>query len=101
MRAFTVVDALRKLTRRDTIAETVGWSAVKDLPGASAHGIGFLLLTGADDASPTTATPPVDKGVANPTATKPLPPKPVPPRPPIKLAPRLEQRFCKRCRVGW
>ncbi len=47
LRAFTVVDALRRITRRDTIAETVGWSAVKDLPGASAQGIGFLLLTGA------------------------------------------------------
>ena len=88
MRAFTVVDALRKLTRRDTIAETVGWSAVKALPGANAHGIGFLLLTGADESAASTP-PPVDKGVANPTAAKPLPPTPVPPRPPIQLAPRL------------
>ncbi|MFO0591326.1 MAG: thrombospondin type 3 repeat-containing protein [Polyangiaceae bacterium] len=54
LRAFTVVDALRRITRRDTIAETVGWSAVKDLPGASAQGIGFLLLTGT---SPESAAP--------------------------------------------
>ena len=46
LRAFAVASALRKLTRRDAIAETVGWAAVKDLPGASAHGIGFLLFTG-------------------------------------------------------
>ncbi len=54
LRAFAVVDVLRKITRRDTIAETVGWAAVKDLPGANAQGIGFLLLTGAvaPDASP-------------------------------------------------
>ena len=63
LRAFAVADALRKLTRRDTIAETVGWAAVKDLPGASAHGIGFLLLTGAPDApdpkaAPARTTPP-------------------------------------------
>jgi OOP family OmpA-OmpF porin len=50
LRAFAVADALRRLTRRDTIAETVGWAAVKDLPGAAAHGIGFLLLTGVPDA---------------------------------------------------
>ncbi len=49
LRAFAVASALRQITRRDTIAETVGWAAVKDLPGASGHGIGFLLLTGAPE----------------------------------------------------
>lgn len=52
LRAFAVAHALRGITRRDTIAETVGWAAVKDLPGASAHGIGFLLLTGATEVVP-------------------------------------------------
>ncbi len=61
LRAFAVADVLRKLTRRDTIAETVGWAAVKDLPGASAHGVGFLLLTGAPDAAPAVAPTPAPK----------------------------------------
>ncbi|MEZ4294422.1 MAG: thrombospondin type 3 repeat-containing protein [Polyangiaceae bacterium] len=72
LRAFTVVDALRRFTRRDTIAETVGWAAVKDLPGAAAHGIGFLLLTGA-------VTPPD-------VAVQPAPPA-SPPASPPKQAP--------------
>jgi OOP family OmpA-OmpF porin len=46
LRAFAVASELRKITRRDAIAETVGWAAVKDLPGAGAQGIGFLLFTG-------------------------------------------------------
>lgn len=50
LRAFTIVDALRKITRRDTIAETVGWAAVKDQGGASAFGVGFLILAGIPDA---------------------------------------------------
>jgi len=85
LRAFTVVDALRRLTRRDAIAETVGWAAVKDLPGASAQGSGFLLLTGADEsaAPPTT----VDKPVANPTAPKAAPVGPKLPLKPPQKAP--------------
>ena len=78
LRAFTVVDALRRITRRDTIAETVGWSAVKDLPGASAQGIGFLLLTGASSADATAST------TATPPATPPKSPKPVSPLGPPK-----------------
>jgi OmpA-OmpF porin, OOP family len=50
LRAFAIVDALRKITRRDTIAETVGWAAVKDQGGASAFGVGFLILAGSPDA---------------------------------------------------
>ena len=58
LRAFAVASALRQITRRDTIAETVGWAAVKDVPGASGHGIGFLLFTGASSAPDAPATPP-------------------------------------------
>ncbi|MBK8253604.1 MAG: thrombospondin type 3 repeat-containing protein [Polyangiaceae bacterium] len=52
LRAFVVVDAIRRFTRREGIAETVGWAAVKDLPGSSGHGIGFLLLTGPASEAP-------------------------------------------------
>jgi hypothetical protein len=44
-RAFAVVDALRRFTRRVGVAETVGWAAVKSQPRAEQYGIGFLLLT--------------------------------------------------------
>jgi hypothetical protein len=44
-RAFAVVLTLRWLTHRDAAAETVGWGAVRDLPGAAASGIGLLLLS--------------------------------------------------------
>jgi OOP family OmpA-OmpF porin len=43
-RAFAVVTTIRWLTHRDAAAETVGWGAVRDLPGAAASGIGILLL---------------------------------------------------------
>ncbi|HQP33974.1 MAG TPA: thrombospondin type 3 repeat-containing protein [Polyangiaceae bacterium] len=43
-RAFAVVLALRTFTFRDGVAETVGWSAVKDQPGAAGSGLGFLVL---------------------------------------------------------
>jgi hypothetical protein len=89
LRAFAVVEALRKLTRRDAIAETVGWAAVKDLPGASAAGVGFLLLTGASGAdakqvaadqpkptaSPKPAPAPLKAATAKPA---PAPQKPAP-----------------------
>jgi hypothetical protein len=81
LRAFTVVDALRRITRRDTIAETVGWSAVKDLPGASAQGIGFLLLTGASS----TETP-------GPTITRTPVPKPVSPLAPARRSDKLPRQ---------
>jgi hypothetical protein len=46
MQAFALVDALRKLTRREGVAETVSWVAVKDLPRAAEHGVGWMILTG-------------------------------------------------------
>jgi hypothetical protein len=43
-RAFAVALTLRWLTHRDGAAETVGWAAVRDLPGADATGLGILVL---------------------------------------------------------
>ncbi|HVW25326.1 MAG TPA: thrombospondin type 3 repeat-containing protein [Polyangiaceae bacterium] len=42
--SFAVALTLRALTHRDGAAESVGWGAVRDLPGAAASGIGLLLL---------------------------------------------------------
>lgn len=88
LRAFAVADALRRLTRRDTIAETVGWAAVKDLPGAATHGIGFLLLTGAPDPAPTPGKPAPAPGKPAPAPGKPAPtPTPGQPAPTPTPAP--------------
>jgi hypothetical protein len=57
-RSFAVVLALRAFTFRDGVAETVGWSAVKDQPRAELNKIGFLVLVGdepAPNASPAAA----------------------------------------------
>ncbi len=43
--SFAVVEALRGFTHRDEAAETIGFSAVKKLPGAE-RGVGFLVLGG-------------------------------------------------------
>jgi hypothetical protein len=53
-RAFAVVHALATLSRRDAIAETVGWDAVKKQPGAES-GIGFMILVA--PSQPTKANP--------------------------------------------
>lgn len=52
-RSFAVVLALRMYTFRDGVAETVGWSAVKDQPGADKNGLGFLVLVGDEPLAPT------------------------------------------------
>ena len=52
-RSFAVVLALRTSTFRDGVAETVGWSAVKDQPGAATQGVGILVL--GDAAAPAIA----------------------------------------------
>ena len=67
LRAFATVDAIRRFTRRDDVAETVAWSAVKSLSGAAAYGIGFMILEG--------------KSVAGPPPTESGPPKKVPAAP--------------------
>jgi len=44
-RSFAIVEALRRYTHRDDVAETIGWSAVRKLPGAAERGVGFLVLS--------------------------------------------------------
>ncbi|MBX3228877.1 MAG: thrombospondin type 3 repeat-containing protein [Labilithrix sp.] len=43
-RSFAVVRVLSTFSRRDGEAETVGWDAVKNQPGAAASGLGFTIL---------------------------------------------------------
>ena len=43
-RSFAIVFALRRLTHRDEVAETVSFQVVKQTPGAAARGLGFGLL---------------------------------------------------------
>src|SRR5262249_20295240 len=55
-KSFAVVDALRSLTHRDDVAETIGWAALGRVPGATRpEGIGFLVL--APLATPESAAP--------------------------------------------
>lgn len=42
--SFAIVFALRRLTHRDEVAETVSFQVVKQTPGAAARGIGIGLL---------------------------------------------------------
>lgn len=42
--SFALVFALRRLTHRDEVAETVSFQVVKQTPGANARGVGFGLL---------------------------------------------------------
>ncbi|HEX7454316.1 MAG TPA: hypothetical protein VF294_18620, partial [Polyangiaceae bacterium] len=42
--SFAIVFALRRLTHRDEVAESVSFQVVKLAPGAAARGIGFGLL---------------------------------------------------------
>jgi hypothetical protein len=42
--SFAIVFALRRLTHRDEVAESVSFQVVKLAPGAATHGIGFGLL---------------------------------------------------------
>ncbi len=43
-RSFSGGSALRRYAYRDDAAETIAWSAVRKVPGAVQHGIGFLVL---------------------------------------------------------
>jgi OmpA-OmpF porin, OOP family len=54
-RSFAVVLALRAYTSRDGVAETVGWAAVQDQPGARTSGLGFLVLGATQAQEPTVA----------------------------------------------
>jgi len=50
-RAFVVVDALRRFTYRDGVAETIGWKAVARQPDAGKTGFGVLVLSPPADAA--------------------------------------------------
>jgi hypothetical protein len=43
-KSFAIVEALRRYTHRDEVAETIAFSAVRRLPGIQ-NGIGFLVLS--------------------------------------------------------
>jgi hypothetical protein len=80
-KSFAVADALRALTHRDDVAETIGWAALGRVPGAARpEGIGFLVLAPVPlpsklPVSPaSTATPPSGPP-APPTASPPAPPR--------------------------
>jgi hypothetical protein len=92
-RAFAVVTALRNFTFRDGVAETIGWNAVLDQPGAKESGLGLLVLGGEAQpaapapagAKPAAAAPKPAAAAPKPAAAAPKPaaaaPKPGPPKP--------------------
>jgi hypothetical protein len=55
-KAFAVVSTLARLARRDGMAETVGWDAVKAQPGAGT-GVGFLVLVAPSQPAATPLAP--------------------------------------------
>jgi len=71
-RSFAVVRVLASFSRRDGSAETVGWDAVKQRPGAES-GVGLLVLGPAPPAAPSAAPPPASPA---PAPATPAPQKP-------------------------
>jgi hypothetical protein len=86
-RSFVLVNALRALTYRDDVAETIGWSALKGVRGAlQPNGLGFLLLGQQSEPprstpSPATAPPPTLGTPPSLVPTPGLPPPVIPPPP--------------------
>lgn len=79
-KSFAVADALRTLTHRDDVAETIGWAALARVPGAARpEGIGFLVL--APVATPPKA-PPAPAAATPPTGPIGPSPSPSPQAPP-------------------
>ncbi|MEB2310772.1 MAG: hypothetical protein OZ921_18320 [Sorangiineae bacterium] len=70
-KSLTLIIALESYTRRSEAAESVGWAAVKDVPGAAASGIGVEI-----------STPP--PGLLRLPTPVPRPVAPLPPPPPPK-----------------
>jgi hypothetical protein len=56
-KSFAIVEALRHYTHRDEAAETIDFSAVQRVPGATQTGIGFLVLSAPTPAPTPTPTP--------------------------------------------
>jgi hypothetical protein len=50
---------LHTYTHRDEVAESVGWKAVQDVPGARASGVGLALLAPVEGPAPPPAKAPV------------------------------------------
>jgi OOP family OmpA-OmpF porin len=63
--SFSLVNELRKLTHRDEVAESIGWSAVRKAPGAERGNVGFLVLT-AKKPEPKPEGPPKPKAPSAP-----------------------------------
>jgi hypothetical protein len=86
-KSFAVADALRALTHRDDVAETIGWTALARVPGAARpEGIGFLVLA-------PVPPPPAAMSPAPPTVTPPsAPPTQPPPKAPPGTPPPAPQR---------
>jgi hypothetical protein len=83
-KSFALVNALRSLTHRDDVAESIGWSAVKGEPDANANGFGILVLGAAPQAKLQLAEPVrqmprlVAPRLANPPKLAPPPTKKTP-----------------------
>ena len=90
--AFAVVLSIRWLTHRDAAAETVGWGAVRDLPGAGPSGLGILVLAprhGSEGALPESSAPlPLPPAPAAPPSMPAAPGAAFPEAPPAAPAPR-------------
>jgi len=50
--SFAIVSELHQFTHRESVAESVGWDAVSQQPGAAAAGVGLLVVTGAPQGTP-------------------------------------------------
>jgi hypothetical protein len=74
-RSFSVVEALRRLSFRDDAAETIGWSAIKKVPGAAQRAVGFLVLTSSTEAPPPPSAPPA-RSAPQPSVPAPAPSAP-------------------------
>jgi len=78
--AFVAVETVRSFGMRDGLAETVGWRAVSNQPGAWANGFGALLFVQVDapppSSSPADGAPPsgAPSDPAAPAAPVPAPP---------------------------
>ncbi len=50
--SFVIVSALHQYTHREDVAESVGWQAVWQQPGAAAAGVGLLVVVGPHEGTP-------------------------------------------------
>ena len=87
-RAKSVVELLRKHTRKQTVADVAPWDQVRAQPSAEAHGVGFKLLGAAPPKAPAPETQPPAKPAAPKPPAPPPPAKPTTPTsPPVSKPP--------------